>query len=116
MRLSRAARAAPVNHPARDPVTDRAISEARAVDIVGVAERLGARLKRIGAAEFAGPCPVCGGHDRFSANVQKGAWNCRAAARAATQSILSSMSSALGLPAPSPFSPASPLREHLSAR
>src|SRR5581483_9822486 len=27
--------------------------------------------------ELVGPCPVCGGRDRFSVNPKKNAWNCR---------------------------------------
>jgi hypothetical protein len=33
-------------------------------------------LKRMGR-ELVGPCPVCGGHDRFAINDAKGVWNCR---------------------------------------
>jgi len=46
-------------------------------DIRDVAERLGARLKRVGPHEFAGPCPKCGGTDRFGINTRKDIWNCR---------------------------------------
>src|SRR6516165_10035464 len=49
---------------------------ARRADIVGVAERLGARLKKSGG-EWIGPCPVCGGRDRFAINPRKGLFNCR---------------------------------------
>jgi hypothetical protein len=35
------------------------------------------RLKRVSAVELAGPCPVCGGDDRFSINTRKQVWNCR---------------------------------------
>ena len=45
--------------------------------ILEVAERLGARLKRVGALEYQGPCPACGGRDRFSINTAKGVFNCR---------------------------------------
>jgi putative DNA primase/helicase len=45
-------------------------------DIRYVAERLGARLKSSGN-ERVGPCPRCGGRDRFSINVRKSLWNCR---------------------------------------
>ncbi len=38
----------------------------------------GAKLKRVGR-EFVGPCPACGGRDRFSINVQKKIFNCRGA-------------------------------------
>jgi hypothetical protein len=43
--------------------------------------RYGAHLKRVGAGEYAGPCPACGGRDRFSINVNKRLWNCRGCAR-----------------------------------
>jgi hypothetical protein len=36
-----------------------------------------ARLKKVAANEWAGPCPRCGGTDRFSINVRKGVFNCR---------------------------------------
>jgi hypothetical protein len=45
-------------------------------DILGVARNFGARLRRSGA-EWVGPCPVCGGTDRFAINPSKGLWNCR---------------------------------------
>jgi hypothetical protein len=45
--------------------------------IDAVARRLGAHLKRLGPHEYAGPCPVCGGRDRFSVNTYKEVWNCR---------------------------------------
>jgi hypothetical protein len=47
-------------------------------DIVGVADSLGAKLKRSGN-ELTGPCPVCGGRDRFSINRVKRIFNCRGA-------------------------------------
>lgn len=50
---------------------------ATTVGILNVAERCGARLKRVASTEWAGPCPVCGGRDRFSVNVTKQIWNCR---------------------------------------
>ena len=49
-------------------------------DILGVARNLGARLKRAGG-EWVGPCPVCGGTDRFAINPSKGLWNCRGCGR-----------------------------------
>jgi hypothetical protein len=45
-------------------------------DILTIALRLGAQLKRCGA-EYFGPCPRCGGRDRFSVNVRKQVFNCR---------------------------------------
>jgi DNA primase len=53
-----------------------AIERARKADILGVTERLGARLKKAGG-EWVGPCPRCGGRDRFSVNPKKQLWNCR---------------------------------------
>src|SRR5262249_2753995 len=40
-----------------------------------IAQR-GIHLKGRGV-ERAGPCPVCGGDDRFSINTAKNVWNCR---------------------------------------
>jgi putative DNA primase/helicase len=49
---------------------------ARRADILTLAQRFSA-LKRVGASEWVGPCPVCGGTDRFSVNIKKQLWNCR---------------------------------------
>jgi hypothetical protein len=38
-------------------------------------------IKLAGRGERVGPCPVCGGRDRFSINVKKQIWNCRGCAR-----------------------------------
>jgi hypothetical protein len=57
-----------------------AIERAREADILGVAERLGARLKKTGG-EWVGPCPLCGGRDRFAVNVRKRRWHCRGCAK-----------------------------------
>ena len=52
-------------------------AEARAKPIADVAEILGIEgLRRLGR-ELTGPCPECGGRDRFSINSQKGVFNCR---------------------------------------
>ena len=51
------------------------IAQARAVPIEHELERRGVRLR--GRVDRCGPCPVCGGTDRFSINVQKQVWNCR---------------------------------------
>ena len=57
----------------------RLIEAARAADIVALAKRAGARLKDVRAAEWkwAGPCPGCGGTDRFALNKELGIFNCR---------------------------------------
>jgi phage/plasmid primase-like uncharacterized protein len=54
---------------------DARIERARAVPIEQEIDRRGVRLK--GRNEKVGPCPVCGGTDRFGVNVSKGLWNCR---------------------------------------
>ena len=56
---------------------DPRLTEARAIPIDEVADRLAiAGLKRAGR-EMIGPCPACGGKDRFGINTQKGVYNCR---------------------------------------
>jgi DNA primase len=52
------------------------IARARTVPIEREIDRRGIRLKRQGH-EFVGPCPVCGGTDRFGVNTVKQVWNCR---------------------------------------
>ena len=52
------------------------IERARAVRIEDEIVRRGITLKRLGA-ELIGPCPVCGGRDRFAINVRKQVFNCR---------------------------------------
>lgn len=53
------------------------IERARSRDILEVAEQLGARLKRASTVERNGPCPRCGGDDRFWVNIRKRIWGCR---------------------------------------
>jgi hypothetical protein len=53
------------------------IERARAVRIEDEITRLGLKLKRAAQAEFAGPCPVCGGDNRFAINTRKQVWHCR---------------------------------------
>ena len=54
------------------------IRDAKAVPLMTVLHDFGATagLKKTGG-EYVGPCPGCGGHDRFSVNPAKGVWNCR---------------------------------------
>lgn len=49
---------------------------ARAVRIEDELVRRGIKLRRQGR-ELIGPCPVCGGTDRFGVNTCKQVWNCR---------------------------------------
>jgi hypothetical protein len=60
-------------------VDPRLIDAARAADIVALARRVGARLKPVRATawKWCGPCPKCGGVDRFSINSVKRIFNCR---------------------------------------
>lgn len=58
---------------------DHRLAEAKGIPIEEVALRLGIEgLKRAGA-ELVGPCPVCGGRDRFSIAPREGVFNCRGA-------------------------------------
>jgi hypothetical protein len=52
------------------------LERARDADILDVAQRLGARLRKNGG-ERVGPCLRCGGRDRFSINPAKKVFNCR---------------------------------------
>ncbi len=57
---------------------DLRLREARAMDIFKVADDLRIdRLSKEHRGEKTGPCPVCGGTDRFSLNSPKGLFNCR---------------------------------------
>jgi putative DNA primase/helicase len=53
-----------------------AVDRARQASILEVAKRYTA-LKRVAANEWVGPCPGCGGTDRFSINTRKQLFNCR---------------------------------------
>ncbi len=53
------------------------IHAARAKPIEHECARRGFKLKRVSSVERVGPCPICGGVDRFSINLRKGICNCR---------------------------------------
>jgi len=53
------------------------VEEARKVSILDELSRRGIRMK--GTVERSGPCPACGGTDRFSINTRKNVFNCRGA-------------------------------------
>jgi hypothetical protein len=59
--------------------TAAAIDRARATPIEVEIERRGIRLN--GRVERVGPCPVCGGVDRFGINTRKQCWHCRGCQR-----------------------------------
>jgi hypothetical protein len=56
---------------------EAAIRQARAVRIEGEIARRGGTLTKAGKWEWFGPCPKCGGTDRFSINIDKQVFNCR---------------------------------------
>jgi phage/plasmid primase-like uncharacterized protein len=58
------------------PDLARAVEQAQNADILGVAERLGTKLRKAGD-ERIGPCPKCGGRDRFAVNPGRRIFNCR---------------------------------------
>jgi hypothetical protein len=57
-------------------VDPRQVENARAVRIEDEAARRDIHLQGRGS-EREGPCPICGGTDRFSINTKKQVWNCR---------------------------------------
>lgn len=60
------------------PAFDSWKRKAADADILDVAiSKCGAVLKKAGGREYIGPCPSCGGEDRFGVNVAKGVFNCR---------------------------------------
>ncbi|MBD3804878.1 MAG: hypothetical protein IE919_16790 [Thioclava sp.] len=57
---------------------DPRIALAQGRPIGEIADRLGLEgLRKITATELAGPCPVCGGRDRFNINTARGVFLCR---------------------------------------
>ena len=57
---------------------DHRLEEARAIPVSEVAARLDVPGLRKSGAELVGPCPACGGTDRFAINDRRGVYNCRA--------------------------------------
>jgi len=58
-------------------VDDPRLIEAKQKDIEAIAARLEIQGLTRAGHEMVGPCPVCGGHDRFSINKNMGIFNCR---------------------------------------
>jgi hypothetical protein len=52
------------------------ILRASGIDLVALAQKFGAKLSRRGR-DWAGPCPRCGGRDRFVITPRKGVFLCR---------------------------------------
>src|SRR5262249_45092215 len=54
------------------------VERARAVRVESALGPYFSKLKQIkNSPEYVGPCPRCGGDDRFSINTKKQAWHCR---------------------------------------
>lgn len=47
------------------------------IEIIDLLEHDSVALKKVTASEYSGPCPVCGGSDRFRVWPDKGRWMCR---------------------------------------
>jgi putative DNA primase/helicase len=62
--------------PRSNPGREQAVNAARRVPIESVIHAHRIPLKRVGS-ELVGPCPKCGGKDRFAVNLKKQVWNCR---------------------------------------
>lgn len=60
-----------------DPIPDEMVDKARAMDVGAVAVRLGFDRPIPANGRVAGPCPGCGGRDRFAVNMKKNVWSCR---------------------------------------
>lgn len=58
-------------------IADDRLERAKQIPILQVAQDLGLELKRITGLEHAGPCPECGGNDRFAINTARHVFNCR---------------------------------------
>lgn len=63
----------------RSPEFDAWVERARSTDILVEAQARGS-LRRAGG-EWIGPCPACGGRDRFAVNPRKAIFNCRGSGR-----------------------------------
>jgi hypothetical protein len=56
------------------------IEHAKAIRLEDELGRRRIQLKHVGA-ELCGPCPVCGGRDRFAIHLKRQVWNCRGCRR-----------------------------------
>ncbi len=56
---------------------DPRIEQAKAIPIGEVVDRLGIEGLRRSGGELVGPCPLCGGRDRFGVNTRSGQFLCR---------------------------------------
>ena len=56
------------------------VEAARSVSVADIIDERGLELAGRGF-EWSGPCPICGGTDRFAINLRKNVWNCRGCGR-----------------------------------
>jgi CHC2 zinc finger len=70
----------------REPLSEADIDRARTIPIECELERRGVQLQGRGRNR-AGPCPACGGKDRFAINMDKQLWNCRGCLRGGGDTI-----------------------------
>jgi hypothetical protein len=71
---------------------DERIARARSLPIeAGLLGRTVAWKNGARGVERCGPCPVCGGDDRFSINLRKQVWNCRGCARGGRDAVALAM-------------------------
>ena len=56
---------------------DPRLDQAKLIPMRDIADRLGIAGLRAQSGELVGPCPLCGGRDRFAINLQNTAFNCR---------------------------------------
>lgn len=65
--------------PTYDPRLEGMVNEARAVSCEEWLEREGhmRQMKKAGGHNLVGPCPKCGGNDRFGVNTSDDKWHCR---------------------------------------
>jgi hypothetical protein len=59
-----------------DPAFETWLAQARAVPLEQIIQQRNIKLKRQGV-ELIGPCPKCGGEDRFGVNLREQLYNCR---------------------------------------
>lgn len=57
--------------------TDHRLADAKAMPIEQVVHQLGIQNLARAGHELVGPCPACGGRDRFGVNLRKGVFLCR---------------------------------------
>src|SRR5262245_57872445 len=73
-----------MTNAARDDWIDRA----RLVKVEAVLAERGVLKSLKGRnGKLAGPCPICGGHDRFGVDLRRGLFNCRACQRGGGDAI-----------------------------